>query len=75
MHKKDYGVLENMMGYYTRSGSKFPFATRAVNRYRRFRQQNKPYYPAVFFVLDITLSGLKVLPVAVAFVIIYSQIS
>ena len=75
MHKKDYGELKNMLGYYNRSGSKFPFATRVVNKYRRFRQQNMPYHPAVFFVLDITLSGLKLLPVAAAFMIIYSQIS
>ena len=75
MHKIKYGELENMLGYYNRSGLKFPIATRAINKYRRFRQQNKPYHPAAFFALDITLSGLKVLPVAVAFVVIYSQVS
>ncbi len=64
-----------MLGYYNRSGWKLPIATRVINKYRRFRQQNKPYHPAAFFALDTMLGGLKVLPVAVAFVIIYSQVS
>jgi hypothetical protein len=64
-----------MLGYYNRSGWKLPFATRIVNKYRRFRHQNRPYHPTAFFALDAVLAMLKVLPVAVAFVIIYSQVS
>jgi len=64
-----------MLGYYTRSGWKLPIATRIVNKYRRFRQQNKPYHPTAFFAFETALAGLKVLPVAIAFVIIYSQVS
>jgi len=64
-----------MLGYYNRSGWKLPIATRIANKYRRFRQQNRAYHPTAFFAFEAVLSGLKVLPVAIAFVIIYSQVS
>ena len=64
-----------MLGYYNGSGKKPQFATRLLNKYRRFRQQNKPYYPSIFFALDAALIGLKVMPVAIAFIVIYIQVS
>jgi len=64
-----------MLGYYNASKKKLQFATRLVNKYRRFRQQYKPYHPSAFFALDAIVSGLKVMPVAIAFIIIYTQVS
>jgi hypothetical protein len=63
-----------MLGYYHRTGWKLPVATRILNKYRRFRQQNQAYHPTAFFALDAMVAGLKILPVVIAFMLIYSQV-
>ncbi len=44
------------------------------NRYRRFKFNNQPYFPGLFFTLEMALSSSKMLAMGVVFFAIFYSV-